>query len=54
MYGTVFKMYVIDELSHAEIGKILGIKEKSSSANLARARMILNDKIREYRKKNLI
>lgn len=48
MYATVFKLYVVDELSHAEIGKLLGIKEKSSSSNLARARVLLNNKIRIY------
>lgn len=48
MYSTVFKLYVIDELSHKEIGKLLGIKEKSSSSNLKRARMLLNKKIEQY------
>ena len=37
-YRTVFKLYCIDGLSHKDISALLGIKEKSSSASLARAR----------------
>ena len=47
-YRTVFKLFVIDGLSHKEIGKLLKIKEKSSASNLARARAILAAKIKEY------
>ena len=47
-YRTVFRLYCIDELSHKEIAALLGIKEKSSSANLARARAILARSIRQY------
>lgn len=47
-YRTVFRLYCIDELSHKEIAALLGIKEKSSSANLARARAKLADTIRQY------
>lgn len=47
-YRTVFTLYCIDELSHKEIAALLGIKEKSSSANLARARAKLADTIRQY------
>ena len=47
-YRTVFRLYCIDELSHQEIAALLGIKEKSSSASLARARAALARSIRQY------
>nr|MCR5351307.1 sigma-70 region 4 domain-containing protein [Bacteroidales bacterium] len=47
-YRTVFELYCIEELSHKEIAKLLGIKEKSSSASLARARFQLARSIRQY------
>lgn len=47
-YRTVFKLYCIDGLSHKDIASLLGIKEKSSSASLSRARALLSDAIREY------
>ena len=47
-YRTVFTLYCIDELSHKEIAALLGIKEKSSSASLARARASLARSIRQY------
>lgn len=47
-YRTVFLLYCIEELSHKEIAALLGIKEKSSSASLARARASLARSIRRY------
>ena len=47
-YRTVFKLYCIDNLSHKEIASLLGIKEKSSSASLARARASLAGAIKNY------
>ena len=47
-YRTVFQLYCIDGLSHKDIAALLGIKEKSSSASLSRARALLSDAIREY------
>ena len=47
-YRTVFRLYCIDGLSHREIGELLGIKEKSSSASLSRARALLAEAIRQY------
>lgn len=47
-YRTVFRLYCIDEMSHKEIAALLGIKENSSSASLARARAILARSIRQY------
>lgn len=49
-YGPVFKLYVVDGLSHKEIGNLLGIKESTSSSNFARARAILIKKIKEFEK----
>ena len=51
-YRTVFKLYCIDNLSHKEIASLLGIKEKSSSANLARARASLAVAIKKYFENN--
>ena len=47
-YRTVFRLYCIDELSHKEIAALLGIKENSSSASLARARASLARSIRQF------
>lgn len=47
-YRTVFKLYCIDGLSHKEIADLLRIKEKSSSASLARARALLSEAIHQY------
>ena len=49
-YRTVFRLYCIDGLSHRDIAHLLGIKEKSSSANLSRARALLIADIRQYQK----
>lgn len=47
-YGNVFRMSVLDGMSHKEIGAILGIEERTSSANLFRARAILKAAIKKY------
>ena len=47
-YRTVFRLYCIDGLSHKEIANLLGIKEKSSSGSLTRARAQLAASIRRY------
>ena len=47
-YRTIFRLYCIDGLSHREIADLLGIKEKSSSASLSRARALLAETIRQY------
>ena len=47
-YRTVFELYCFEELSHKEIADLLGIKEKSSSASLARARALLARAVRQY------
>ena len=51
-YRTVFNLFAIDGYSHREIGKLLGIKEKSSSSQYFRARALLAEKIKEYIKFN--
>lgn len=51
-YRTVFKLYTVDGMSHDDIGRLLGIKAKSSSSNLARARMMLSAKIKSYYEEN--
>lgn len=51
-YRTVFQLYCIDGLSHVEIARLLGIKEKSSSADLARARALLTRQIKQYLDEN--
>lgn len=44
-YRLVFNLYVIDDYSHKEIAEMLKITIGTSKSNLARARMILKDKI---------
>ena len=51
-YRTVFNLFAIDGYSHREIGRMLGIKEKSSSSQYFRARALLADKIKEYIRNN--
>ncbi|SRX72373.1 RNA polymerase sigma factor [Aequorivita antarctica] len=47
-YRLVFSMYVMDGYQHKEIAEMLGISDGTSKSNLARARMILKNKIEEY------
>jgi RNA polymerase sigma-70 factor (ECF subfamily) len=49
-YRLTFNMYVLDGYTHKEISEKLGTSEGTSKSNLARARMILKEKIR---KKNI-
>lgn len=44
-YRLVFNLYVIDGFSHKEIAIMLEISEGTSKSNLARAKMILKEKI---------
>ena len=48
-YRLVFTMYVMDDYSHKEIAKMLGISDGTSKSNLARARGILKNKIDNYK-----
>lgn len=44
-YRMVFNLYVMDGYSHKEIAEMLNITDGTSKSNLARARMILKEKI---------
>jgi len=44
-YRMVFNLYVMDGYSHKEIAEMLDITDGTSKSNLARARMILKEKI---------
>ncbi len=44
-YRLVFTLYVIDGYSHKEIAEMLNITTGTTKSNLARARIILRDKI---------
>jgi len=46
-YKMVFNLYAIEGYSHKEIGEMLGISEGTSKSNLARARNILQKKVKE-------
>jgi len=45
-YRITFNMYVMDGFTHKEISEALGTSEGTSKSNLARARSILKEKIR--------
>ena len=47
-YGQVFKLAVIQELSHKEIAEILGIAAHSSSSQLSRAKKMLQKSLAQY------
>lgn len=44
-YRMVFNLYVTDGFSHKEIAEMMGISVGTSKSNLARARLILKEKI---------
>jgi RNA polymerase sigma factor (sigma-70 family) len=47
-YRTVFNMYVVEGYTHKEIGDILGISEGTSKSQLSRAKVILQDMVKEF------
>lgn len=47
-YGKVFRLSVLERLSHQEIGEMLGIAPHSSSSNLARAKQLLRKIINQH------
>ena len=47
-YRLVFNLYVLDGYSHVEISELINISTGTSKSNLARARLILKDKIEAY------
>ncbi|WP_298899884.1 RNA polymerase sigma factor [uncultured Psychroserpens sp.] len=48
-YRLVFNLYALDDYSHKEIANLLDISTGTSKSNLARARLILKDKIEQYK-----
>ena len=46
-FRTVFNLYAIEGYSHKEIGDMLGISETTSRTQLSRARVWLQNKIKE-------
>lgn len=53
-YRMVFNLYVLDGYSHKEIAEMLEITTGTTKSNLARARMILKEKIDFHTGKNTI
>ena len=51
-YRTVFNLYVMEGKSHKEIATLLGINEKSSASQLARAKAVLAEKVKGWMKTN--
>ena len=52
-YRMVFNLYVIDGYSHKEIAEMLSISDGTSKSNLARARIILKEKIETHQGKSI-
>ena len=48
-YRLVFNLYVLDGYSYNEIGELMKISSGTSKSNLARARLILKQKIEAYK-----
>lgn len=48
-YRVIFNLYVIEGKSHKEIAKLLSIKENTSASQLHRAKVVLAEKIKNYR-----
>lgn len=48
-YGNVFRLAVLEGLSHKEIGALLGIAPHSSSSQLTHAKALLRRMIKKYR-----
>jgi len=53
-YRLVFNLYVMEEYSHKEIAKMLGISEGTSKSNLARARYKLRERIKRHNRMNFL
>ncbi len=48
-YRLVFNLYALDDYSHKEIAEMLNISTGTSKSNLSRARLILKEKIEQYK-----
>ena len=53
-YRLTFNMYVLDGYTHKEISAQLGTSTGTSKSNLARARMILKERIEQEQNKSVI
>tara|TARA_R110001583_G_scaffold49698_4_gene155569 strand:- start:3553 stop:3966 length:414 start_codon:yes stop_codon:yes gene_type:complete len=53
-YRLTFNLYVLDGYSHKEISTMLGTSPGTSKSNLARARMILKEKIENKKTQAII
>ncbi|NBL65391.1 sigma-70 family RNA polymerase sigma factor [Flavobacterium sp. NST-5] len=51
-YRLVFNLYVLDGYSHKEIAEMLNITTGTTKSNLARAKVILQEKIEAHGKQN--
>lgn len=49
-YRTVFNLYVFEEKSHQEIADLLHIRNSTSASDLHRAKALLSQWIKDYRK----
>jgi RNA polymerase sigma factor (sigma-70 family) len=47
-YRTVFNMYVVEGYTHKEIGDIMGISEGTSKSQLSRAKVILQEMVKDF------
>jgi RNA polymerase sigma-70 factor (ECF subfamily) len=47
-YRTVFNMYVVEGYTHKEIGDQLGISEGTSKSQLSRAKVILQEMVKQF------
>lgn len=50
-YRSVFNLYAIEEYSHREISEALGIAEGTSRSQYIRARLLLQEKVKAYLKR---
>lgn len=53
-YRLVFSLYVLDDYSHKEIAEMLAITTGTTKSNLARARIILKEKIEAFRTQKIL
>ena len=53
-YRLVFNLYVLDGYSHQDIAAMLDITTGTTKSNLARARIILKEKIETFRAKQTL
>ena len=51
-YRTVLNLYVFEQMSHKEIGRLLGIKPETSASQYLRAKQALAKRINNYLKDN--